>query len=182
MAFIPLPDDMPGIRGLMHYRPETALPLNRLVEVLLQSSSTLSKGERELIATYVSNLNKCKFCASIHGAIAKHHLNDEEMVTQVKKNPDEASVSSKLKALLRIAAKVQKSGRDVTEEDIDNARKEGASDIEIHDAVLIAAAFCMFNRYVDGLGTYAPDDQSIYDQIGAYRAENGYLAPNNTIK
>jgi uncharacterized peroxidase-related enzyme len=182
MAYISLPENLPGIRGLMHYRPETALPLNRLVEVLLQSPSTLSKGERELIATYVSSLNECQFCASTHGAIAKHHLKDAELVKQVKANPDQAAISDKLKALLRIAAKVHKSGKEVTEEDIANARGENATDQEIHDTVLIAAAFCMYNRYVDGLGTHAPDDESIYDQIGAYRAENGYLAPNNTLR
>jgi len=181
MAYIPLPNDMPGIRGLMHYCPETALPLNKLVEVLLQSSSSLSKGERELIATYVSSLNKCQFCASIHGAIAKHHLNDAELVKQVQTDPEQATISNKLKALLKIAAKVQKSGKEVTEKDIANARHENATDKEIHDTVLIAAAFCMYNRYVDGLGTHVPDNESIYDQIGAYRAENGYLAPNNTL-
>lgn len=182
MAHIPLPEGMPGIRGLMTFRPETAFPLNQLVEVLLQGPSTLTKGERELIASYVSNLNECKYCASTHGAVAKYHLGDADVVKQVAGNPEQAPISSKLKALLRVAAKVQKSGRNVTDEDIQNARGEGATDVEIHDAVLIAAAFCMFNRYVDGLGTTAPDDQSTYDQVGAYRAAKGYLAPNNKLK
>jgi uncharacterized peroxidase-related enzyme len=176
MAHVPVPDGMPGIRGLMAYRPETALPLNQLVEVLLQSPSTLSKGERELIATYVSSLNRCTFCASTHGAIAKHHLNDGEVVRQVAADPEKAPISPKLKALMRIAAKVQHGGRGVTDEDVAAARTLGATDVEVHDTVLIAAAFCMFNRYVDGLATWAPDDESIYDQIGSFRAANGYLA------
>lgn len=182
MAYIPVPENMPGIRGLMAYRPETARPMNDLVELLLQGPSTLSKGERELIATYVSTLNDCKFCSTLHGAIAKHHVNDGALVQQIKTDPEKASVSPKLKALLGIAAKVQNDARSVTSDDIEAAKAEEATDQEIHDTVLIAAAFCMFNRYVDGLGTFAPDDESIYDQIGAYRAKNGYLAPNNELK
>lgn len=181
MAHIKLPENQPGIRGLMTFRPETALPLNMLVDELLQQPSTLSKGERELIASYVSNLNHCTYCANTHGAVAKHHLGDAKIVEQVKRNIDTAPVDPKLKTLLIIAGKVQQSGKAVDEKDIENARQEGATDKEIHDTVLIAAAFCMFNRYVDGLGTYAPDDPAIYDQIGAHRAKNGYQAPNNTL-
>ncbi|HET6569253.1 MAG TPA: peroxidase-related enzyme [Rhodothermales bacterium] len=181
MAHVPVPEGMPGIRGLMAYRPETALPLNHLVEVLLQGPSPLTKGERELIATYVSSLNRCKFCASTHGAVARHHLNDAAVVQRVIEDPEAAEISPKLKALMRIAARVQQGGRTVTDADVATARAEGATDVEIHDAVLIAAAFCMFNRYVDGLATSAPDDPSIYDQIGSYRAANGYLAPSKPL-
>ena len=182
MAHVPVPDGMPGIRGLMAFRPETALPLNQLVEVLLQGPSTLTKGERELIGAYVSRLNECRFCASTHGAIAKHHLGDGATVAHVMDDPETAPVSSKLKKLLRIASKVQQGGRRVTSEEVDAARAEGATDVEIHDTVLIAAAFCMFNRYVDGLDTTAPEDPGIYDQIGSYRATHGYLVPNNPIR
>jgi uncharacterized peroxidase-related enzyme len=181
-AYIQLPDGMPGIRGLMAFRPETAKPLNELVEVLLQGDSTLSKGERELIAAYVSGLNNCEFCMNTHGAIAKHHFKSSTPVSQVLTDPKSAPVSEKMKALLNIAEKVQQSGLQVSGEDVKRAVNEGATDLEIHDTVLIAAAFCMFNRYVDGLGTHAPDDNQIYDQIGEYRARNGYLAPNNALK
>ena len=177
MAHIPVPEGQPGIRGLMSFRPETALPLNQLVEVLLQGPSTLSKGERELIATYVSSLNECRYCSAIHGAIAKAHLKDGGVVARVKADPETAPVSDKLKALLRIAEKVQAGGRSVSDQDVAAAREEGATDVEIHDAVLIAAAFCMFNRYVDGLATWAPDDPQLYDQMGEHRARMGYLAP-----
>jgi uncharacterized peroxidase-related enzyme len=142
----------------------------------------LTKGERELIGAYVSSLNECRFCASTHGAIATHHLGDRSIVAEVIADPDEADVSAKLKMLLRIASKVQKGGRRVTHEDVDAARAQGATDTEIHDTVLIAAAFCMFNRYVDGLDTTAPDDPVLYDQIGEHRAVNGYLAPNNPLR
>lgn len=182
MAYIKVPEGMPGIRGLMAYRPETAKPLNELVEVLLQGPSTLEKGERELLAAYVSSLNDCEFCAGTHGAIARHHFDDTSPVDEVILNPETANISLKMKALLNIAKKVQQSGLKVTAIDIAKARDQEATDLEIHDTVLIAAAFCMFNRYVDGLGTDVPDHKGIYDQIGAHRAKNGYLAPNNTLK
>lgn len=178
MPHIDLPKEYPGIRSLFVYRPETAAPLNALVQTLLHNPHpSLSPGERELIATYVSSLNTCKYCATVHGAIAKHHLKNADIVSTVKIDPDQADISNKLKALLKIAAKVQWGGREVKPSDVDAARKEGATDIEIHDTVLIAAAFCMFNRYVDGLATWAPDDPEVYDRMGKQRAEEGYLTP-----
>lgn len=179
MPHIQLSNDYPGIRSLFVFRPETAAPLNNLVQTLLHNPHpTLSPGERELIATYVSALNSCKYCATIHGSIAKHHLNNNaSLVEQVKLDPEKASISDKMKALLRIAAKVQKGGKFVETKDVEQARKQGATDIEIHDTVLIAAAFCMFNRYVDGLATWQPDDPEVYDRMGKQRAEEGYLTP-----
>ena len=183
MPHIPIPDDLPGIRGLMAYRPETAAPINQLVEVLLQGPHSLTKGEREMIATYVSTLNECRYCASIHGAIARAHLGPEApLVARVATDPATAPISDRLRALLRIAAKVQQGGRGVTEQDVAAARAEGATDLEIHDTVLIAAVFCMCNRYVDGLATWAPDDPELYDRAGAFRAANGYLVPAPPVR
>jgi uncharacterized peroxidase-related enzyme len=147
------------------------------VQTLLHNPHpTLSAGERELIATYVSGLNNCKYCTTIHGAIAKHQLGDVyEVIQQVRTDPENAPISPKLKALLKIAAKVQAGGKNVTTADVEFARAEGATDIEIHDTVLIAAAFCMFNRYVDGLDTWQPDDDELYDKMGEQRAREGYL-------
>lgn len=176
MPHIPLPDDLPGIRGAMAFRPETARPLNALVEVLLQGPSTLTRGERELIATYVSSRNCTHYCHSIHGAIAAAHLGgDEALVKQVKTDFTQADISPKLKALLTIAGKVQQDGKLVTTAEVEAARKHGATDLEIHDAVLIAAAFCMYNRYVDGLGTVQPDDEALYRERGRRVARDGYV-------
>lgn len=177
MPHIALPEGYPGIRSLFMYNPVTAKPLNDLVQTLLHdtATSTLTPGERELIATYTSSLNECKYCASTHGAIAKYQLNgDEAVVNAVISDPATAPVSEKLKALLKIAAKVQENGKKVQPADVELARQQGATDREIHDTVLIAAAFCMFNRYVDGLATWAPDDASVYDAIGKQRATEGY--------
>jgi uncharacterized peroxidase-related enzyme len=177
MAYIPTRNDLPGIRGLFAFRPETAKPLSELVEILLHEESTLSPGERELIATYVSSQNDCRYCQTIHGATAAAHLDGhEELVRSVKLDFEQAEVSPKLKALLAIAGKVQKGGKQVLPEDIARARAEGATDLEIHDTVLIAAAFCMYNRYVDGLGTWAPDGMERYRDRGRKVADHGYVA------
>lgn len=164
MPHIALPEGVPGILGPMTFRPETAQPLNQLAEVLLRGDSTLTRGERELIAAYVSSLNECQFCQRSHGTFAAFQLEGSWAVVEaVKLDPRTAPVGEKMKALLEIAAKVQQDGRSVTIADVATAREQGATDVEIHDTVLIAAAFCMYNRYVDGLATWAPDEQAVYD-------------------
>ena len=167
------------------FSPATAAPLNHLVQTLLHDpeTSTLTPGERELIATYTSNLNTCKYCASTHGAIAKYQLDGNgDLVAQVLRDPQTAAISDKLKALLKIAAKVQQDGKKVTAADIGAARDQGATDKEIHDTVLIAAAFCMYNRYVDGLATWAPEDPAVYEAIGKQRAAEGYMTAPFLVK
>lgn len=176
MAHIRLPDGLQGIRAAMAFRPETAKPLNELAEVLLHAPNSLTPGERELIATYVSSLNDCYFCQTVHGAIAAAHLDgDEDVVRCVKTDFVQAGISAKLKALLAIAGKVQQGGKQVTAAHVEAARKQGATDKEIHDTVLIAAAFCMFNRYVDGLDTWQPHDEELYRQRGRKTAREGYV-------
>jgi uncharacterized peroxidase-related enzyme len=177
MAHIKLPEGLPGIRGAMAFRPETAKPLNELVEVLLRAPNSLTPGERELIATYVSSENDCYYCQTIHGAIAAASLGgDEALVKHVKVDFQNAEISKKLKALLVIAGQVQKGGKHVTEDSVSNARSAGATDLEIHDTVLIAAAFCMYNRYVDGLDTLQPRDDAWYRERGKQVAGKGYVA------
>jgi len=174
MPHIALPDGLPGITAGFAFRPETAKPMRELAHILLHEPNSLAPGERELIATYVSSQNDCYFCQTSHGAAAACHLGGGEIVKQVKTDFETAQVSPKLKALLAIAGKVQQSGKSVTSSDIGRARALGATDLEIHDAVLIAAAFCMFNRYVDGLGTWQPHDETIYAQMGEHLATEGY--------
>jgi uncharacterized peroxidase-related enzyme len=176
MPHIQLPEGLPGITSGFAFRPETAQPLRALAEVLLRGHSTLTSGEREMIATFVSTQNDCYFCQTSHRAAAAHHLNGNyELVDAVRYDYRTAPVSRKLKALLAIAAKVQRGGKNVTSEDVAEARAEGATDLEIHDTVLIAAAFCMYNRYVDGLATFTPTDHRLYDEMGARTAHEGYI-------
>jgi uncharacterized peroxidase-related enzyme len=176
MAHIDLKNELPGIRGPMAFRPETAKPLNELAEILLRDdNNTLTRGERELIGAYVSSLNDCFFCQNVHGAMAQYYMEcDMQFIDQIKKDYSSSPISDKLKSLLSIAASVQKGGRNVRAEQIETARGLGATDREIHDTVLIAAAFCMFNRYVDGLATWAPDDRQFYVNRAPMRAEEGY--------
>jgi uncharacterized peroxidase-related enzyme len=160
----------------MAFRPETAKPLNELAEILLRDdNNTLTRGERELIGAYVSYLNDCFFCQNVHGAIAGYYMQcDIQQIEKIKKDFTSAELPYKMKALLSIAASVQKSGKHVTADQIEHAKNVGATDREIHDTVLIAAAFCMFNRYVDGLGTWAPQDIQVYVNRAPMRAEEGY--------
>lgn len=176
MPHISLPEGLPGIRGLFAFRPETVKPLCELAEILLHAPGTLSLADRELIATFVSSENDCYYCQTAHGAIASHHLDDnDDLVLAVKRDFEHAPISEKLKALLAIAGKVQRGGKYVLAADIERARQQGATDHELHDTVLIAAAFCMYNRYVDGLGTFAPPDPAEYRERAANVARNGYL-------
>lgn len=177
MAYIDLGNELPGIRGLMLYRPDTAQPLNELAELLLRDdNNSLSRGERELIGTYVSYLNDCFFCQNVHGALAGHYLQcTMEQIDAVKQGPENTPISPKMKTLLDIARQVQQSGKAVLETFIDAAKQQGATDSELHDTVLIAAAFCMFNRYVDGLGTWAPPDRNFYINRAPKIAAEGYL-------
>jgi uncharacterized peroxidase-related enzyme len=177
MAFIDLENKMPGIMGLLAYRPETAKPLSELAEILLRGPSTLSSAEREIIASYVSHRNECHFCHCSHGAAAAHHLDGNlDLLDDIRNDFKDADISPKLRALLDIAGKVQVQGNRVTEEDVRAAKDEGATDREIHDTVLISAAFCMYNRYVDGLGTWAPEEKEAYDESGKRLAQEGYIS------
>lgn len=179
MAYIDVEEGLPGIIGLLEYRKDSAEPIRKLTQILLRGPSTLSEGERELIATVVSHGNKCTFCTKAHMATADLLLEDPNITQTIKKDIDRAPVSDKMKALLKIAAKVQKSGRLVKEQDADAARKAGATDKEIHDTVLIAALFCLYNRYVDGLNSWTPENPEFYKSLANRIGPRGYLRPEN---
>ncbi|HVZ98200.1 MAG TPA: peroxidase-related enzyme [Chitinophagaceae bacterium] len=178
MAHIKVEEGIPGIRSLVMFRPETGKPLYELAQVLLRGESTLSEAERELIAAYVSKRNDTLFCMMSHAAASRAlYGDDKKIVDDVLKDMQQAHISNKMKALLNIAGKVQILGKEVTPEDIDAARKEGVTDKEIHDTVLIAAAFSMYNRYVDGLASFTPTDEKEYEEMGKRMAEKGYVPP-----
>lgn len=176
MPHITLNNNLPGIVGLMTQYPTTAKVLNTLAETLLRGQNSLTSGERELIAAYVSNRNECNFCYSSHAAVAAYHLQDDyKIIDAVIKDKESAPISEKMKSLLRIAHQVQQGGKAVSKEDILRAKNNDATDDEIHTTVLIAAAFCMFNRYVDGLSTWSPTGRENYDEMGKALAEQGYI-------
>lgn len=182
MAHISVPDGVPGIRSLAMFRPESGQHLYALAQVLLRGDSPLSEAERELIAAYVSSRNDCMYCMNSHAAVARYLFKDKQkLVDLVLDDYQSAEISEKLKSLLTIAGKVQQSGKAVSEKDVADARKHGASDRDIHDTVLIAAAFCMFNRYVDGLASFTPSDPAVYAEMGRRLGEKGYVLPTPTM-
>jgi uncharacterized peroxidase-related enzyme len=178
MAHIKVPEGVPGIRSLVMFRPETGKYLYDLAQELLRGESPLSQADRELIAAYVSKRNDCMFCMSSHAAAARCLYGEEEaLVDEVLADMERAPISDKMKALLRIAGKVQILGKEVTDADIADARDLGATDKELHDTVLIAAAFCMFNRYVDGLASLTPTDPEVYKEMGKHMVKGYNLPP-----
>jgi uncharacterized peroxidase-related enzyme len=179
MAHIQVPEGGPGIRSLVMFRPESGQYLYELAQVLLRGESPLSEAERELIAAYVSSRNECMFCMRSHAAAARYLFKDKKQVVDfVLDDYKSAPINNKLKALLNIAGKVQRNGKEVLPEDIAEARKHGANDRDIHDTVLIAATFSMFNRYVDGLASFTPTDPKAYEEMGARLGEKGYVVPS----
>jgi uncharacterized peroxidase-related enzyme len=183
MAHIEVPEGVPGIRSLALFRPETGKHLYDLAQVLLRGPSPLTPAERELIATHVSARNNCRFCMSSHAAAARELFNENSNVVDcVIDNMPTPLLSDKMKALLNIAGKVQMSGKSVTQKDIDEAKMYGANDRDIHDTVLIAATFSLFNRYVDGLATLTPTDPREYEPMGKRLATIGYVTPQKATK
>lgn len=182
MPRIPSPPHVPGIVGLFAARPDTAKPLQLLAETLLRGpfaeGSTLTRGDRELVAAVVSTRNDCTFCSLSHAAFAAAQLEGgSDLVEAARRDPKTAPVSPKMRALLAVAEQVQRGGRHVTDEAVAAARAEGASDADVHDTVLIAAAFCMFNRYVDGLAALTPSDPAAYEMMTQMILAQGYVRP-----
>ncbi|HUB20168.1 MAG TPA: carboxymuconolactone decarboxylase family protein [Acidobacteriaceae bacterium] len=185
MPHIALEQGVPGIVAGFQFRPETAKPMRDLAEILLRGPNTLTSAEREAIAASVSNGNECRFCQLSHSAAAAEHRGGREAdyrwIEEVKAQPERADISPKLRALLQIAGKVREGGKKVTTADVAAAREHGATDREIHDTVLIAAAFCMYNRYVDGLATWQPEGIEAYKPMGQRMAHDGYAQPTEPM-
>ena len=181
MAYIKLNNGLPGITGLLENRVDTAAPIRELTQILLRGENTLTEMERELIATVVSYGNQCRFCTNAHAATVIALVGSKKLLDLVCQDMENAPVTEKLKSLLKIAAAVQRSGKSVLPEHIVRAKNAGASDREIHDTVLIAALFCLYNRYVDGLGTYCPEDPAYYQKLASRLASHGYDRPKDPL-
>lgn len=175
MSYIPLEDHLPGITGLLEYRRDTAEPIRELTQLLLRGPSSLSEGERELIAVMVSSTNECRFCTTAHSVVADVLIGNPSVSECVRLNPETAPVSVKMKALLQVARLVTMGGKQVTEAAVDRAKQAGATDIELHDTVLIAALFCLYNRYVDGLATHMPENPSYFADLAVRLSDSGYV-------
>lgn len=176
MTHVAVPKDVPGIVGLLMAYPDTARHLSGLAQSLLtKETETFSMAERETLASYVSYLNKCLYCSESHAAAADM-LWGTKRAKAIWESSMDAPVSDRFRSLLNIAEKVQRDGKLVHAVDCLRARNLGATDEDIHDTVLIAAAFCMFNRYVDGLDTLQPPrGDAYYLEAGQNLAKHGYL-------
>jgi uncharacterized peroxidase-related enzyme len=179
VAYISLNNSLPGITGLLENRLDTAAPIRALTQILLRGDNTLSIMERELIATTVSFRNQCRFCMRAHAATVIALGGTEELLNAIYQDPEHAPLTEKMKSLLAIGREVQSAGTGVKPSHIERARTAGASDQEIHDTVLIAALFCLYNRYVDGLNTYCPDDPAYYKKLAARLVTIGYDRPKD---
>jgi uncharacterized peroxidase-related enzyme len=171
MPRIGLPEDLPGIVGLFSFKPATAVKLREIYQELLRGPGPLPFVDRERIAAHASRVDRCEYCFRSHEAVVRAleaGAGDSSTVT----DPEDP----KLAALLQLAGAVALGGDQVTDEHVAAARQVGASDEEIHDTVLIAAAFCMASRYVNGLAAITPDDDAVYDAMGLHLATHGYLA------
>ncbi|MBC7777222.1 MAG: peroxidase-related enzyme [Phycisphaerae bacterium] len=166
MPHIPVSPHLPGITGLLEYRQDTAEPIRALTQLILRGPGTLTFAEREMIATVVSQANECQFCTAAHAAVTDVLLGESETCELIRADVESAPISEKMKSLLQIAKQTQRGGQYVTESAISRAKNAGATDLEIHDTVLIAALFCLYNKYVDGLGTALPDDPVYFQHLG----------------
>ena len=174
--------DVPGIVVAMRLSPELGVHLRGLADALLVNEfagSTLSRAERELLATAVSAGNDCFYCMDSHGAFAgalfeKAKVHNFEVVIDSIKSGRSDGVSPKMAALLHIARAVQRHARSVTQADITAALAAGATDADTQLAVLIASAFCMYNRMVDGLRAKTPPSPEAYRARAKEIAEHGY--------
>lgn len=162
--------DAPGIVAAMRLAPGLALHLRGLADELLVNDypgATLSRAERELIATAVSESNDCFYCMDSHGAFAA------ELIQRAGATP----ASTKLDALRDLARGVAKNARGVTRAEVERALAAGATDADTQLAVLIASAFCMYNRMVDGLRARTPPSPEAYRARAREIAEHGYSDP-----
>ncbi|MCI5092360.1 carboxymuconolactone decarboxylase family protein [Phaeodactylibacter sp.] len=175
MAYIDSGNNRMGIVELLLYKPVTGKIISEFTNALLQGPSPLSVAQREMIATFVSHLNGCEFCYKMHKAVMESADAEEgEILECAIYQVESEKVTPKLKALLKLAKLIQSNELHAMEKEISNAHAAGASDEEIHDTVLISSAFCMFNRYVDGLGANLPKDEGAYSSLGAFVAKQGY--------
>jgi uncharacterized peroxidase-related enzyme len=178
--------DVPGIGVAMRLTPGLGVHLRGLADEVLVNEypgATISRSDRELLATAVSAGNDCFFCMDSHAAHATALLErtgDDDQVPLIDgiKGGSSDGLNPKMQALLRIARTVGRRPLDLSADDVQSATAAGATDGDIQLAVLIASAFSMYNRLVDGFRAMTPPDVGMYAGRAAEIAENGYSAPS----
>jgi uncharacterized peroxidase-related enzyme len=173
--------DAPGILAAMQLAPGLGAHLRGLADELLVNDfpgSTLTRGERELLATAVSAGAGCVYCMDSHSAFAEELLSaggakPDGVIDSVTTGGD-AGRGPRLSALLHIARTVGRRALDLSRADVDRATTAGASDGDVQLAVLIASAFSMYNRMVDGLRARTPPTREAFRDRARQIAEHGY--------
>jgi len=174
--------DAPGILTALRLTPALGVHLRGLANELLVddfAGATISRPQREMLATAVSAANDCFYCMDSHGAFASALLEVTgashlvPVVDTIKSGSSEG-LDTKMQALLHIARTVRGDPRDLTAADVAAAEAAGASDADVQLAVLIAAAFSMFNRIVDGFRAKTPPTAEAYRARASEIAEHGY--------
>ena len=179
MPYIPIINNTPGIVGLLDTYTDTGKVLRNLADILLnKNSNAFIKAERETVASYVSFLNNCNFCYKSHSSIAdflwEKKGQTKEYIDKIE-TLEEIMSSSKIETLLYIAKKLHACPQGIKQEDIDLLFTFNFTPDDINDLILIISSFCMFNRYVDGLGTLPALDDDMYNNMAEKIAINGYI-------
>jgi uncharacterized peroxidase-related enzyme len=177
--------EVPGIGVAMRLTPELGLHLRGLADQVLVNpypGATITRAQREMLATAVSAANDCFFCMDSHAAHATALLErdgaaDEVAKLDMLKVGESAGFDPKMQALLTIARTVRRDPRKLTRTDIDAATGAGATDGDVQLAVLIASAFSMYNRLVDGFRARTPANVDVYRDRASEIAEHGYSGP-----
>jgi uncharacterized peroxidase-related enzyme len=176
--------DAPGILTALLLTPNLGIHLRGLADELLVNDfagATISRAEREMLATATSAANDCFYCMDSHGAFATALLvrggaADQVPLVDVIKAGSSEGLGPKMQALLHVARTVRRNPLDLAAADIAAARAAGASDADVQLAVLIASAFSMYNRMVDGFRAMTPPSAEVYAERAGQIAEHGYSA------
>jgi uncharacterized peroxidase-related enzyme len=177
--------DVPGILVAMRLKPELGFHLRGLADQVLVEDypgATISRAEREMLATATSAANDCFYCMDSHGAFATALLersdeHDRIPIIDVIKQGSSEGLSPKMQALLHITRTVRREPRQLSTADVADAIDAGATDADVQLAVLIASAFSMYNRLVEGFRAKTPPSAEAYMPRAHEIAEHGYSSP-----
>ncbi len=174
MTFFPsLPADA-TVFHVWNAHPEIYAPLARVTQAIMRGDSPLTPGERELIASYVSGLNACQYCAGGHAAAAEAFGIDEGFLGRVLEDFDASGVDAKLEPVLAYVKKLTLTPSRMTQADADAVYAAGWDETALHDAIAVCCMFNFMNRLVDGHGVAA--NPEVFAERGKRHMELGYLA------
>jgi uncharacterized peroxidase-related enzyme len=162
------------IWNLLAFRPKAADYLARMSHEIMHEDAPISVALRELIAAYTSSLNRCEFCMKAHAAVAAQLYGDEALVWSAIRDPENAPLSAKDKAILRFVRKVTLDSASIHEDDIAAVHNAGWDDTSIFYAIAASALFNFYNRFVSANGVKPVSDQA-FRRLAARMAQKGYI-------